>query len=251
MGKIKKNRFETISISGAYILSVLYLLPVIKLIFTSFFKDNKFTLDGYYEFFIGDEAYTIFFWNAILYAFIITIFNILLALMTAYALTFDFPLKRIVYGVFLAIMILPYQVTLLPNYIISRTIGIYNTPAALILPAVFNPFSSVILYQFVKMIPREYYDILKLETGSLFAVFRYIIIPMIKPAITATAIIAFTEALNMLEPVLVLIEDTEKYPLGAVLSQLYSINPLTITAGCVIYIIPVFCLLKAFEINKD
>ena len=88
--------------------------------------------------------------------------------------------------VYVIVLFLPYSATLLPNYMMLRSMNLLNTQFALILPAVFHPLGTIIMTIFIAGIPQETMDAALLETKSLFAFHRHIVLPQITPAIALT-----------------------------------------------------------------
>ena len=150
-----------------------------------------------------------------------------------------------IFFVYIVVMMLPFQATLLPNYIQLREFNMLNTPLALTVPMMFSPFAVFLFRQFIKNIPNELIDYTMLETSSVFKTFRYAVIPQIKPAIVSLAILIFCESWNMVEQALIFsMENTDIYPLSVVLGDL----PSDVSyAGGVIYMFPIVMLFILFR----
>ncbi len=144
------------------------------------------------------------------------------------------------------ILIMPFQVTLLPQYIVSRNIGIYDTLGALILPGIFSPFAPILLTQMMKSVSNEIIEAARLETNSTLCIITQIIVPSIRPGITCTWILAFSEIWNAVAEPRFLMESSEKMPLMYHLSNLIKVESFDFTAVVISMLIP-YLLFTIFE----
>ena len=117
--------------------------------------------------------------------------------------------------IYIVVMMMPFQVTLLPQYIVSRDWGIYDTPAALILTGIFSAFGTFILTQILKIMPDDMIEAAKLETGSTLRLLWYVVLPNLRGGIVCLFVLQFTELWNMVAEPLVLMETELKMPLAA------------------------------------
>ena len=130
--------------------------------------------------------------NAFIYAFAATVLNVLFSGMAGYALSrLNFPGRNIIFLVTLAVMMIPATVTLIPKFLIINNLHLVNTYLALILPAMAQPFSVFIMVQFMKVLPKELEESAKIDGASTWRTFYQIILPQVKPALTAVAILTF------------------------------------------------------------
>lgn len=146
--------------------------------------------------------------------------------------------------IYIILIILPFQAKLLINYIQLRDFNMLNTTLSLTVPMVFSPFAVFLFRQFIKIIQNELIDYTMLETSPVFKMLRYVVIPLIKPAIVSSAILIFCEGWNMVEQAMICsIESTDIYPLLAVLCDLHS--DVSYTDGAE-YIFPIIMLFILF-----
>ena len=175
---------------------------------------SKITLSQYYELLIERYRYLHMFWNSVKLSLSITVLHVGIAVTSAYVFAkVDFKGRETLFFIYIIVMMMPFQVTLLPNYIQARFLKIYDTYWAIILPGVFAPFGVFLLRQFMKYIPDEFIEAVSLESGSVADILRIAILPSLKPGIIALAVLTFAENWNMVEQPLVLMEDSLKYPL--------------------------------------
>lgn len=135
-------------------------------------------------------------------------------------------------------MLMPFQVTLLPQYIVSKKLGIYDTLLALILPGIFAPFAVFLLTQVMKSIPNEQIEAARLDTGSTFRILISILVPQMKAGIICTWVLVFTEQWNSVAEPLILLETREKYPLAVMLNEGSGEKLLMLAATVVFMILP-------------
>src|SRR5699024_9242438 len=115
-----------------------------------------------------------------------------------------------------------YQVTLVPNYLVSDWLGILNTRWAIILPGAFAPFSVFLLTKFMRRIPNSLIEAAKLDGSSEFQIFKNICLPQCRSALYSIAILVFIDYWNMVEQPLILLNDASKQPLSVYLSTINS-----------------------------
>jgi multiple sugar transport system permease protein len=158
-----------------------------------------------------------------------------------------FPAKKILFLLMALFMILPIQVTLLPNYILLDKMHILNTWWALILPGIFAPFGTIWMTFVFKALPTDLLDSSRLDgAGILTSVFR-IMVPAMWPAVITLFIISFVDSWNMVEQPVTFLEGTEQYPLSVFLVGITE-NSVSVQAVCgILCLIPVTFLFLYFR----
>ena len=242
-----KKSTKIIRITVLALLSILFVLPVVMTVINSFtYGESKFTLQAYWELFVTNFTYLDFFWNSVIYATLITLVSITISLPLGFVFAkIPFKGRDTAFFIYIVVMMLPFQATLLPNYIQLRDFNMLNTPLALTIPMMFSPFAVFLFRQFIKNIPNELIDCTALETTSVFKTFRYAVIPQIKPAIVSLAILIFCESWNMVEQALIFsMENDEIMPLSVMLSEI----PSDVSyAGGAVYMFPIIMLFVMFR----
>lgn len=179
------------------------------------------------------------FWNSVILVVPIVIFQLLTASLAAYAFArLKGRLNEMIFFVYIIVMLMPYQVTLVPNYLVSDWLNILDTRAAIILPGIFTPFAVFILSKIMRRIPVSLIEAAKLDGAGEMQIFRYICMPLCKSAFFSVAILVFIDYWNMVEQPLILLSDTEKYPLSVFLSQINTGEIGLAFAVATIYMIP-------------
>jgi len=146
---------------------------------------------------LSDPSFLRWILNAFIYAVGATVLNVLFSGMAGYALSrLNFPGKDIIFLTTLAVMMIPMAVTLIPKFLVVNNLHLINTYWALILPAMAQPFSVFIMVQFMKVLPKELEESAKIDGASTWRTFFQIIVPQVRPALVAVAIITFQGAWN-------------------------------------------------------
>jgi len=206
------------------------------------FIPDKVTFDQYASVLFKSPDYLIKFWNSVILTVPITVFQVLLAILTAYGFSrYPNKFKSIIFFAYIILMIMPYQVTLVPNFLVADFIkdnassvvdlapaaigarinkSIENMRWAVILPGIFSPFSIFLLTKVMKRIPVSYVEAAKLDGASELQILAKIHMPLCKGAIVSIAMLVFIDYWNMVEQPLVLMKNTELHPLSVFLSQI-------------------------------
>lgn len=140
------------------------------------------------------------------------------------------------------LMLMPFQVTLLPTYLLSKRLGIYDTLWALILPDVFSPMGVFLIWEFMKSIPDETMEAAYLETDSNCRVLCSIVLPAVRPGIVTAGVLHFAESWNRIEQPLILLQSEWRYPLSLRLSLLSESTIGIRFAGSVLFMAPAVLL---------
>ena len=173
----------------------------------------------------------------------ITIFS---ALMAAYVFAkIQFRGREALFALFLATMMVPGQVTIIPIFLVLKELSLLNTFTGLRLPSIFNAFAVFMLRQFIKTVHDDFLDAAFMDGASQFGVFRKIIIPLSAPIIATLGIITFMGAWNDYFWPLVILSDRAKMTLPLALSSLngqYGNEYNTLMAGSLISMLPIILL---------
>ncbi|MBI2887656.1 MAG: carbohydrate ABC transporter permease [Chloroflexi bacterium] len=140
-----------------------------------------------------------YFVNTILVAGLQTTAVLLTSALAAYALArIDFKGKNLVFVAFLATLMIPFEVTLVPNFVILKTLQWYNTYLALIVPWGTSVFAIFLLRQFFLSIPKDLYDAAEIDGCSRFQFLWRIALPLSTPALVTIALLSFLGGWNAL-----------------------------------------------------
>ncbi|MGM0753848.1 MAG: carbohydrate ABC transporter permease [Bacillota bacterium] len=181
------------------------------------FIPKNFTLDNYKQIFIEQELFPRWLFNSLFIAVIGTALNIIFNSMAGYALArLTFPGKKALFIMILAVLMIPAQVTMIPNYLILKEIGWLNSYQGMIVPAMINATFIFMMRQFFINFPKELEEAAQIDGLSRFGIFFKVVLPLAKPALAAQAIFVFMGFWNNFMTPLIVMTDTEMYtlPLG-------------------------------------
>ena len=185
------------------------------------FIPDKVTFDQYKAVLIQNSDYLMKFWNSVILTVPITVFQILVAILASYGFSrYPNKFKSIIFFAYIILMIMPYQVTLVPNFLVADKLDMLDTRKAVILPAIFSPFSIFLLTKVMKRIPVSYVEAAKLDGASELKILTKIYMPLCKGAIVSIAMLVFIDYWNMVEQPIVLMKNNTLHPLSVFLSEI-------------------------------
>jgi len=204
---------------------------------------DEVTLQGYIDIFLLTPSYLMKFWNSVFISTVIMIGQVAIACLGGYGFSkFDFPLKNVVFYFLIILMIMPLQVTLVPNYIVLDRMGLIDSYASIILPGIFSAFGVFLLSQVFSLVPDSLIEAAKLDGANHLRILVNIMIPCCKPGVASLFILSFIDSWNMVEQPLVFLKETHRHPLSVFLANI-SQSKLGISFVCgVLAMIPVFLL---------
>ena len=186
--------------------------------------------------------YLLKFWNSVILVVPIVLLQVGTAAITAYGFTrWRGKVRSFLFFFYVILMLMPYQVTLVPNFLVSDWLGILNTRWAIIFPGMFAPFSVFLLTKFMRRIPASLIEAAKLDGSSEWQIFRDICLPQCRSALYSIAILVFIDYWNMVEQPLTLLPDATKQPLSVYLAEINAGEVGLAFAVATVYMVP--CLL--------
>ncbi len=199
--------------------------------------------DQYYDVLIKKSQFLYMFWNSVIITVPIVAGQTVVASMAAYAFAkFRFKGRNQLFFIYLTVMLMPFQVTLVPNYLVADWLGLINNNLSIILPGVFNTFGVFLLKQYMEQIPDSYIEAAKMDGAGPFGIFFRIILPMCKNGIAAMAILLFIDNWNMVEQPLIFLQDAAAQPLSVYLSRIVSGERGLAFAASVLYMLPMLLI---------
>ena len=181
-----------------------------------------------------------------------TLFSCTLA---AYAFArLKWPGRDLVFGLVIATMLLPWQATMIPKFLILREAGLYNSLGALIVPTFLGEaFYIFLLRQFFRTIPQELTDAARIDGCTEWGVLWRVVLPLSTPALATVALFQFIAAWNDYGGPLLYLSDPEKFPLAYGLEQFvssHSSETHLLMAAAVLFTLPIivlfFCTQRTF-----
>jgi multiple sugar transport system permease protein len=203
------------------------------------FIPDTVTFSQYGTILLKSPDYLFKFWNSVILVVPIVVFQLAVALLASYGFArWRGRLRELLFFAYIVLMLMPYQVTLVPNYLISDWLGILKSRWAVWLPAIASPFSVFLLTKYMRRIPASYQEAAQLDGAGSWQIFRYIYMPLCKSILYSVGILLFIDYWNMVEQPLILLKDAMKYPLSVYLASINAQELGIAFAAAVIYMIP-------------
>lgn len=207
--------------------------PMLKLV------PQKVSVAQYKNLLFMSPTYLLKFWNSIILVVPIVAGQMAVACLASFSFArYRRKRREVLFFSYVILMLMPFQVTLVPNYMISDKLGILDTYWAIILPGIFSTFSIFLLTKYMRQIPSAYIEAAKLDGASEWQIFTKIALPTCKSAIFALTILLFIDYWNMVEQPLVLLTKIDKQPLSVFLSQINEAEIGIAFAASALYMIP-------------
>jgi multiple sugar transport system permease protein len=181
------------------------------------FIPKHFTLDNYKQIFLQEPLFSRWLFNSVIIGVTVTILNLLFNSMAGYALArLHFRGKQCWFFLILTVLVVPAQITLIPTFLILKVIGWLNSYPGMIVPSMVNATFIFMMRQFFVNFPRELEEAGQLDGLNAWGIFRYIVLPLAKPALAAQAVFVFMGSWNnFLLPVVILFDpEMITLPLG-------------------------------------
>jgi len=235
---------------GVLMLAPFVVMLVVSLIpntafMTRNFSLNQFSLANYVETFQA-VPFGRYYLNSIIVTASTTVLQILIASLAAYAFArLRFWGREGLFVLYLATLMIPFPVTLIPNFLIIRYLGWYDTYFALIVPGLFSVFSTFLLRQYYRGLPLDLDEAARMDGASSFRIWWQIVVPLSGPVLATLAIFVFQGVWNeFLWPLVVTAsEEMRTIPLGlASFVGQYSTAWNLLMAGSVIALLPVLII---------
>ncbi|UVI27944.1 carbohydrate ABC transporter permease [Paenibacillus spongiae] len=183
------------------------------------------------------------FWNSVSMVVPIILGQAFVATLAAFAFgKLRFPGRDSLFFLYLITMLMPFQVTLVPNYIMADWLGLLNHPASIILPGIFGAFGVFLLRQFMLHIHSAYIEAAKIDGAGYLRIFITVALPMVKPGIAALVVLLFSDYWNMVEQPLIFLQDAGMQPLSVFLSRIQEELLGVSFAASVVYMVPMVLL---------
>ena len=203
------------------------------------FIPDKVSFSQYFTVLLKSPDFLYKFWNSVILVAPIVLAQLMVASIAAYGFTrWRGKIRDTIFFAYVILMLMPYQVTLVPNYLVSDFLGLLNTRWAIILPGAFAPFSVFLLTKSMRRIPASLIESAKLDGAGEWHIFWNICLPQCRSALYSIAILVFIDYWNMVEQPLILLPDASQQPLSVYLSQINAGEIGIAFAAAVVYMVP-------------
>jgi len=193
----------------------------------------------YYTVLFKSPDYLLKFWNSVILVFPIVIFQLVVASLASYGFTrTKGKLSALIFFIYVILMMMPNQVTLVPNYIVLQKLNLLNTNMSIWFPGIFSPFSVYLITKYMRRIPKSIFEAARIDGAGEWRTFFHICAPIAKGIITTCGVLIFVDYWNMVEQPLLFFTDPDKYPLSIFLSKINAGEVGLAFAVAVIYMVP-------------
>lgn len=197
------------------------------------------TLRGYVELLLDSPNFFTMFWNSCLIVFPVLLGQLLTAVPAAWGFAkYRFPGKKALFTLYIVLMLMPFQVTMVSNYLVLSNLNLLNTRWAVILPGAFSTFPVFILYRFFRGVPNALLEAAAIDGAGPLRAFFHIGLPLGAPGIASAMLLSFLEYWNVLEQPLTFLKDKSLWPLSLFLPGIAEDKAAMSLAASVIMLIP-------------
>lgn len=247
------------------ILAILTLFPIIILIISSFrpssllmrngislfFDPSTFTLSNYNFIFTQAAQYWTWYGNSLIISALTIVLSLFFSSMVGYALAlYNFKGRNFLFILVLFLLMVPFEILMLPLFQLMVTFHLINTYTAVILPAVVAPIVVFFFRQYCLGLPKELMDAGRIDGSSEYGIFFRIMLPLMTPSLAAMAILQGMASWNNFLWPLVVLRSNQMFTLPVGLATLltpYGNNYDVLIAGSVMTIVPIIILFIFFQ----
>lgn len=173
------------------------------------------TLESFIELLVDTPGFYPLFWNSAIIVVVTLAGQALVAVPASWVFArYDFFAKRTLFFLYIVAMMMPFQVMMLPQYLVLNTFGLLDTLFAIIVPGIFSAFPVFVLTQFFRGVPQNVVDAARLDGANELRILLRMGIPLAKPGIFAILFLGFIEYWNVIEQPLVFLHDQTRWPLS-------------------------------------
>lgn len=213
-----------------WLISGTFKLPIHSFTYPPQILPNPFTFSNIVQLFQMPVPFHVFFFNSAMVSILHVFFACIISSMMGYALAkYDFPFKRLAFVIVLAGMLVPFQVLIIPLFLVVRDLGFTNTRMALIIPFVAHPLGAFLFRQYMIGVPDSIIESGRIEGASEFRIYWQVFAPMVVPAFAAFAVLDFMESWNGFAWPLVVLHSQRNFTLpvwlNALVQDTYFHNP--------------------------
>ncbi len=188
--------------------------------------------------FFTPQFFTVF-WNSVKLTGLIIGGQMLIAVPAAWALAVcRFRLRKILFTLYVILMLMPFQITMLSQYLVLNGLSLMNTHWAVVFPAVFSTFPVFLIYRGFASLPEELLEAARVDGAGELGVFWHIGLPLGMPGILSAVVLGFLESWNLIEQPLAFLENRQLWPLSLYLPEIGPDQAGAAFAASVITLIP-------------
>lgn len=197
------------------------------------------TLRSWIAMLLDTPEFFVTFWNTVKITLGSLIGQLLFAVPAAWGFAkYKFPFRRSLFMLYIILMMMPFQVMMLSNYLVLDKLQLLDTLWALILPSIFSTFPVFIMYNSFREIPNEVIEAGRIDGATEFCIFFKIGIPLGKSGVFSAMVLSFLECWNLIEQPLTFLKDKTLWPMSIFLPVIEADNAGIAFVTSVISLIP-------------
>ena len=210
---------------------------------------HKVSLEQYWHILIEDTSVLRYYFNSIVYTLTILVCQAIIVPAMAYALSrYKYPGRDLLSFLIIVLLLLPFQITMVPTVLMLRNLELMDTLWAIILPSIASPFYVFLIRQNMLGIPNELFEAAQIDGAGPIRCFFHIALPVSKAILGATLALSFADCWNMVEqPLVFLPTQTALYPLSVAFNQLSRTSTGMEFAGASLFLIPALLIYLFFQ----
>ena len=210
---------------------------------------HKVSLDQYWHILIEDTSVLRYYFNSIVYTLTILICQAIIVPAMAYALSrYKYPGRDLLSFLIIVLLLLPFQITMVPTVLMLRNLELMDTLWAIILPSIASPFYVFLIRQNMLGIPNELFEAAQIDGAGPIRCFFHIALPVSRAILGAALALSFADCWNMVEqPLVFLPTQTALYPLSVAFNQLSRTSTGMEFAGASLFLIPALLIYLFFQ----
>lgn len=179
------------------------------------------TLRSYVELLLDTPEFFVMFWNSVKLTAGVLLGQLLVGTTAAWGFArYSFPGKKTLFTIYIALMMMPFQVMMLSNYLVLDRLGLLDRMAGIILPAVFSTFPVFIMYRFFQGIPEALLESARLDGAGEWVMFLRIGLPLGSPGVISAMVLGFLEYWNLLEQPMAFLKTKSLWPMSLFLPNI-------------------------------
>lgn len=215
---------------------------------TLYLPEGGLSFQSYYDVFLGTPQYLLRFWRSLEICLCIVAGQVFVSVLAGYGFAkCSFPGRNVIFFCLMILMVLPLQVTLVPNYVILNKLHMLGEDAALIFPAIFVPLGAFLMTQSFKAVPDEIVDAAMLDGCGIPGILSLVAVPMCKGSLVCVGLLSFLDAWNMVEQPVAYLKSFDKYPISVALAYVSASDPARQFVCCLLVLLPPLFLFSCFH----
>lgn len=199
------------------------------------------TLKSYVKLLIDTPEYFKMFWNSIKISFFILLGQLIIATPCSWGISQGkIRRKKLLFSLYIVLMLLPFQILMLPEYLVLNKMNLLDTYSSVIIPNIFSTFPVFIMSYFFKIVPKGIIEAARIDGANELWIFLKIGLPLAKSGVVSALLLSFFESWNLIEQPLLFLEDKTKWPLSIQLSNIaYDQADIAIVSSVITLILPI------------